>query len=281
MDLSNNNISNISGLQLSKYESINLKNQVIDVTVKDTVNQYTYPSIFTEAKKSTSKLYSSTGFTFTGCKEKSDGTGIELTADEAIVKINAGNAAGTTITITREVDNPPTIEMYDASTNKKITSGTTIDVNTNVRLVFSDDDSISGYNITQSTTQPTTWLTQYDQTPIANIRIVSKKFSIVGNNYIWVKDSGGKVTKELLVVKGSDELLGDVDGNGTINLTDVLKLRRYLANSTKWSLTDAEKTRADVNKDEKINLSDVLKLRRYLAAQSNSSIKTKHPDWMW
>ena len=280
LSLQHNNIENLSGVDLSKIDTVNLSYQSISKTVRESEREVDYPNIFVEAQKSTSKIYSSSGFTFTGCFQKGDKTGVVVTSSTATIKINDGNAKGTTLTITRKVNEAPKIQMYYISNSGELQNGGTIDKNTQIRLVFSDDYGIAGYNITSTATQPTTWLTEYTQTPMSNVRIVNKTFSTVGDQYIWVKDDEGKVTKVLLKVK-SDILLGDIDGNGTINLTDVLKLRRYIANSTKWSLTDEEKTRADVNKDEKINLSDVLKLRRYLAAQSNASIKTKHPDWLW
>ena len=73
---------------------------------------------------------------------------------------------------------------------------------------------------------------------------------------------------------------GDINGDSKINLSDVLVLRRFIANSNKWNLTSEQQKKADVNGDSKINLSDVLVLRRYLAASSNSSIAKKHPTWL-
>ena len=94
-------------------------------------------------------------------------------------------------------------------------------------------------------------------------------------------NSGNAAGTKLTIERNYTIKIGDVDGNGTINLADVLKLRRYLANSSKWNLSDIEKTRADVNQDGQWNVTDVLKLRRYIAASSNSSIANKHQDWLW
>ena len=128
--------------------------------------------------------------------------------------------------------------------------------------------NLSGNNIT-------------DVTPINNL--TNLKEIDLSNNFI--KDTSAldmtKYKKIDLSGQRQKSKRGDVDGNGTINLVDILKLRRYIANQTKWNLTDEEKERADVNEDEKINLSDVLKLRRYIAASSNESIKAKHSDWIW
>ena len=93
--------------------------------------------------------------------------------------------------------------------------------------------------------------------------------------------SGNAQGSTLTIHVETTDIKGDVDGNGTINLADALKLRRYIANSTKWNLTNDEKDRADVKEDGTINLQDTLKLRRYIAANSNESIRRKHTDWIW
>ena len=55
---------------------------------------------------------------------------------------------------------------------------------------------------------------------------------------------------------------GDVDGNGSINMLDVIALRRYLLNSETYPV--ANETAADANANGSINMLDVIALRRYL-----------------
>ena len=62
--------------------------------------------------------------------------------------------------------------------------------------------------------------------------------------------------------------LGDVSGDGKINLVDVLYVIQYY-NNTK-TFTNAEKTAADVNRDGKVDLTDALKILQYY----NGAIKT-------
>ena len=68
-------------------------------------------------------------------------------------------------------------------------------------------------------------------------------------------------------VSVNEVLYGDVNGDGKISLTDVVRLRRYLANrdlATGVSPVIVEDG-ADVDGDGKITLDDALRLRKYLA----------------
>ena len=57
-------------------------------------------------------------------------------------------------------------------------------------------------------------------------------------------------------------ILGDADGDGEIDVKDVVQITRYLAGG--WDVA-IDMTVADVNKDGKVNLKDAVLLRRYLA----------------
>lgn len=57
--------------------------------------------------------------------------------------------------------------------------------------------------------------------------------------------------------------LGDVDGNGTVNIADCTHLQKYLAGLLQ--LTDEELAASDTNGDGKINISDVTKIQKVLA----------------
>ena len=70
---------------------------------------------------------------------------------------------------------------------------------------------------------------------------------------------GGTVTPEIMY--------GDVNGDGEIGASDVLMLRKYMANynyTTETSTVEVE-AGADVDGDGKIGASDVLMLRKYMA----------------
>lgn len=63
-------------------------------------------------------------------------------------------------------------------------------------------------------------------------------------------------------VKISGRVAGDADGDGKLNLKDVVLIRRWMAGG--WNVTINENL-ADINGDRTVNLEDVVLLRRYLS----------------
>ena len=57
--------------------------------------------------------------------------------------------------------------------------------------------------------------------------------------------------------------VGDVDGDGSVNMKDVLFLRKVIAGAE--TLTEEQAKRADVNGDGEVNMKDVLALRKIIA----------------
>ena len=74
-------------------------------------------------------------------------------------------------------------------------------------------------------------------------------------NPVAVETTAGKIT--ILSF-----LYGDADGDGNINMTDVIKMRRYIAGG--YDVTVNENA-ANVNCDASVNMTDVILLRRYVA----------------
>ena len=58
-------------------------------------------------------------------------------------------------------------------------------------------------------------------------------------------------------------LTGDVDGDGNVNMKDVLLLRKAIAGAV--TLTDEQAKRADVDGDGSVNMKDILMLRKIIA----------------
>lgn len=60
-----------------------------------------------------------------------------------------------------------------------------------------------------------------------------------------------------------DVMLGDVTGDGKIDVNDVTAIQLYIAQNQ--SFTDKQKEAADVNKDGKISVLDVTRVQQYIA----------------
>ena len=86
-----------------------------------------------------------------------------------------------------------------------------------------------------------------------------------GDSYVgdYVAVSAHSYVDNVCTVCGDRQrLAGDLDGDGVVNTTDVVKLRRYIAGGYDVELTDEI---ADLDGDGVVNTTDVVKLRRYIA----------------
>lgn len=72
----------------------------------------------------------------------------------------------------------------------------------------------------------------------------------------------------------STAVIGDLNGDGNVNLKDVTILRRYIAGG--WDVA-ADINAADLNGDGNVNLKDVTILRRYIAGGWNVEINSNNP----
>ncbi|MBR0302307.1 MAG: dockerin type I repeat-containing protein, partial [Clostridia bacterium] len=63
--------------------------------------------------------------------------------------------------------------------------------------------------------------------------------------------------------------IGDLSGNGGVDMADVLMLRRYLVREVEIN-TERDRLAADVNEDGKINAKDSHLMRRYIAGLVDS-----------
>ena len=116
-----------------------------------------------------------------------------------------------------------------------------------------------------------------------------KGVTLMADTAIIKINSGIAQGTKMTVNRSKTYKKGDIDGNVPVNLMDLLKLRRYIANKkrtqkiTEWELSEEEKSRADVHEEgkEEINLMDVLVLRRYIAADKSETVKQNHPNWYW
>ena len=87
----------------------------------------------------------------------------------------------------------------------------------------------------------------------------------VGTKPVTISYKGKSATPFEVTVGGTQStLLGDIDGNGVIDATDLLLMKRHIiaGSKTEWILTGDKFTRGDMNTDGLINPTDLLLLKR-------------------
>ena len=72
----------------------------------------------------------------------------------------------------------------------------------------------------------------------------------------------GSVTKKFNIVDGKTILRGDVNGDGEVNVTDVVLVAAHVKNIK--ALDSASQKRADVNYDGDINVTDIIKIAAHV-----------------
>lgn len=90
--------------------------------------------------------------------------------------------------------------------------------------------------------------------------IVGKE-EITSDTSIVDKTTGEPLPDDAVLVKPSESMLGDVNGDGKVNMRDAVLLRQYVAGWDVEMITDT----ADANGDGKVNIRDAVLLRQYVA----------------
>lgn len=89
----------------------------------------------------------------------------------------------------------------------------------------------------------------------------------VGKNTITVEYEGKTTTFEVEIVESLNKnMLGDIDKNNKITITDLILLKRHLIAGTKeeWTLSKEQQGLADLNEDGKVGISDLVLLKRII-----------------
>lgn len=71
------------------------------------------------------------------------------------------------------------------------------------------------------------------------------------------------VDSKAVNLSGSGALLGDVNGDGVVNIDDLVTMRQFLAGNI--SLSENQLQVIDLNRDGKVNIDDLVTMRQYLA----------------
>lgn len=88
----------------------------------------------------------------------------------------------------------------------------------------------------------------------------------VGKNTITVEYEGKTATFDVEIIEKVNEeyMLGDINKDNEITVTDIVLLKRHLIAGTKeeWKLAEEEQKLTDINKDGKISITDLVLLKR-------------------
>ncbi len=100
-----------------------------------------------------------------------------------------------------------------------------------------------------------------------SLRLVPVSMTTVSGGDTSEKPSGGELALNYIIVTGlptgDDFMLGDVDLNGTVDITDATVIQRYLAHLT--PLSEKQQRLADVTHADGVDITDATVIQRYLA----------------
>lgn len=101
-----------------------------------------------------------------------------------------------------------------------------------------------------------------------DINVTGFNNTIIRKITLTVEYEGITTTFEVEIIKKMNEeyMLGDINRNNKITITDLILLKRHLIANTEeeWKLVGEQQVLADMNEDGKINITDVILLKRFL-----------------
>ena len=89
---------------------------------------------------------------------------------------------------------------------------------------------------------------------------------------VTTEDGGFTATCEVTVSVASNVLMGDVTGDGKVNVGDAVKLLKAIASKTTDEFSEDVFTAADVTRDGKINVGDAVKLLKAIASKTTDKL---------
>lgn len=156
----------------------------------------------------------------------------------------------------KEYTNSPSAEVtYDKSKAGQVK----VTISSNERLEKPDD--------TWTLTNDEYYLTTYSKVRTTSSKLEKTFYSNVENQTISLQDnSGAKATVTINIDSLENFKQGDINKSSSINVTDLLLLKRHIiaGNKTSWILNEEQLKLADINGDGKVNVTDLLLLKRLL-----------------
>ncbi len=127
-----------------------------------------------------------------------------------------------------------------------------------------------------------------------NMLELTKEYSSNTKDTIKVKDIAGneseiQVSIENIIEPEESVKKGDIDEDGKIDSTDLIKMLRHIvankdeeiaSKNPTWILTGKKYKIADIDNNNQINTTDVLKLLRHISASKDEETKRENPDWI-
>ena len=207
-------------------------------------------------------------------------TGTTVPDDDSVRAALTLKTDGTRPILVREYPNPTVNgeqHMYtrDSSSHEEVTDGSTVMMGSIDLPVKSKGVEVSGTITSYGDTgeNVTVTLTPASGTPLTTtVTGNSEAYSfatVPAGTYTLKVMKKGHVTREYAIAVASDPvmqdvkicLLGDVDGNGSVNMVDYIKVRQH-AQAVSF-LTDYALACADVNGDGNVNMVDYIKVRQH------------------
>lgn len=204
-----------------------------------------------------------------------------VTADIVTTKINSnasvsGDGKKTlsvgdnkyTLTVTAQNGNKQTysINIVRAEDDNEITYPSVEDILTNANIV-NDGTYISNLTLTTKVSDFTNKILETSNTAKVEIKTGN---NIKNNGYLYTGDTV-TITSGTDIKTYSIVIYGDVNGDGTINALDLLKVQKHILKTS--SLTGAYQKSADVNKDGTINALDLLRVQKHILGDTFISQK--------
>ena len=183
-------------------------------------------------------------------------TGATLAVSSASVK------PGGEVTVTVTAQNMPSL----AGLSFKISYD-----KTKLQLLSAEDAGLTGWTVGIGGGEAAVW--DSDKDDVVNGTILTLTFKALGEagstaqvtltelSAIKADETEVGFTATSGTIKINDRVPGDVTGDGKVNLTDLVRMRKYLAGMDVVFDVDA----GDVTGDGKVGLADLVRLRKYLA----------------